>query len=211
MRKASGTVTSEQVETAVATVAVADEPSRDKPMRADARRNYEALVAAAREVFSTLGSEASMEAIAKQAGVGVGTLYRHFPRRIDVVEAVYRTDVDRLVAQADECLTAEDPWAGLVSWLQAFVEYARAKRTFLTELHEAFDKNPQLRVASRERIEGALSAVLARAQRAGAVRADVDGADVMQLLGSLCTSATLTEAQMDRLLVVVEDGLRTSA
>ncbi|HLK44675.1 MAG TPA: TetR/AcrR family transcriptional regulator, partial [Acidimicrobiales bacterium] len=192
MRKATGTVTSEQVETGVATVAVADEPSRDKPMRADARRNYEALVAAAREVFSTLGSEASMEAIAKQAGVGVGTLYRHFPRRIDVVEAVYRTDVDRLVAQADECLTAEDPWAGLVSWLQAFVEYARAKRTFLTELHEAFDKNPQLRVASRERIEGALSTVLARAQRAGAVRADVDGADVMQLLGSLCTSATLT-------------------
>ena len=73
----------------------------DRPMRADARRNYERLVQAARQVFTTHGGDASMEAIAKEAGVGVGTLYRHFPKRIDVVEAVYRTDVDQLVEAAD--------------------------------------------------------------------------------------------------------------
>jgi AcrR family transcriptional regulator len=181
-----------------------------RPMRADARRNYELLVAAAREVFAAQGSEAAMETVAKRAGVGVGTLYRHFPRRIDLVEAVYRTDVDRLVAEADAQAATPDAWSALHAWLEAFVDYARTKRTFLNELHEAFEKNPQLRVASRERIEGALGQVLARAQAAGLVRRDVDGADVMQLLGSMCTSATLTEGQIERLLVVVEDGLRST-
>jgi AcrR family transcriptional regulator len=188
--------------------ATEDDLAAGRPMRADARRNYELLVAAAREVFTAQGSEAAMETVARHAGVGVGTLYRHFPRRIDLVEAVYRTDVDRLVAEADALADAPDPWGALHAWLEAFVDYARAKRTFLNELHEAFEKNPQLKVASRERIEGALARVLDRAQDAGVVRRDVDSADVMQLLGSLCMSATLTEGQIERLLEVVEDGLR---
>src|SRR5271170_8292497 len=79
-------------------------------MRADARRNNERLVAAAREVFAKCGGGASMEAIAKQAGVGVGTLYRHFPKRIDIVEAVYRTDVDDLVLAADKAVANLEPW-----------------------------------------------------------------------------------------------------
>jgi AcrR family transcriptional regulator len=176
-------------------------------MRADARRNYELLVAAAKEVFAAQGGGASMDAVAKQAGVGVGTLYRHFPRRIDLVEAVYRTDVDQLVARADEVRELE-PWPAVVAWLESFVAYAQAKRTFLSELHEAFEKNPQLKVASRERIEEAVGSVLERAQSAHVVRDDVDGADVMQLLGSMCMSATLTGDQLGRLLVVIEDGLR---
>src|SRR3984885_5766452 len=133
-----------------------------RPMRADARRNYERLVVAARDVFAKYGGEASMEAIAKQAGVGVGTLYRHFPKRIDIVEAVYRTDVDELVRAAEDAGVNLEPWPGLVSWLRAFVRYAQGKRTFLNELHEAFEKNPQLRVGSRERIDSAMSSVLAR-------------------------------------------------
>ena len=96
-----------------------------------------------------------MEAIAKQAGVGVGTLYRHFPKRIDVVEAVYRDDVDVLVGTAERGLTELDPWEALEAWLRAYVEYGQAKRVFLNELHEAFDKNPDLKVASRERVGAA--------------------------------------------------------
>ncbi len=177
-------------------------------MRADARRNYERLVAAARNVFAQEGGGASMEAIAKEAGVGVGTLYRHFPKRIDVVEAVYREDVDELVSVAESVVSDMDPWPALVAWLEAFVRYASGKRRFLSELHEAFEKNPELRVVSRERIEGALSIVLARAQEAGEVRTDLDGMDLMQLLGSMCMSATLTTEQSARLLLMIEDGLR---
>src|SRR5271163_2451191 len=114
----------------------------DRPMRADARRNYELLVGAAREVFAAEGGGASMEAIARRAGVGVGTLYRHFPKRIDVVEAVYRTDVDNLVHSAEQAVASLEPWPAVVTFLQAFVRYAQGKRTFLNELHEAFDKNP---------------------------------------------------------------------
>ena len=179
----------------------------DRPMRADARRNQERLIVAARAVFAQQGGAASMEAIAKEAGVGVGTLYRHFPKRIDVVEAVYRTDVDQLVAAAGAVAELE-PWDALQEWLRAFVEYARGKRTFLSELHEAFEKNPDLKSESRQRIEGALSAVLTRAQATGQVRDDLEGGDLMQLLGTMCMSATLTEEQGDRLLTVILDGLR---
>ena len=189
-------------------VDVPDDDDAARPQRADARRNQERLVAAARSVFAQEGGGASMEAIAKEAGVGVGTLYRHFPKRIDIVEAVYREDVDELVSVAESVVADMEPWPALVSWLEAFVRYATGKRRFLNELHEAFEKNPQLRVASRERIEGALSIVLANAQQAGEVRTDLDGADLMQLLGSMCMSATLTPDQSERLLGMIEDGLR---
>jgi AcrR family transcriptional regulator len=180
-------------------------------MRADARRNYERLVSAAREVFAQSGGDASMEAIAKHAGVGIGTLYRHFPTRIDIVEAVYRTDVDELVEAAERLVGESEPWIAVVGWLQAFVRYAQTKRTLLSELHEAFEKNPQLKSVSRERIEGALRTVLGPAQQAGVVRTDVNESDLMQLLSSMCMSATVTAAQSERLLVVIQDGLRLPA
>lgn len=181
-----------------------------RPLRADARRNYERLVDAARKVFADQGGGASMEAIAKQAGVGVGTLYRHFPKRIDVVEAVYRDDVDTLVGSADRGLVELEPWAALEAWLRAYIDYGRAKRTFLNELHEAFDKNPDLKPASRERIIAAAGRVLKRAQEAGAARTDIDGDDLMQLVSPMCMSATLTPEQGERLLNMVLDGLRVN-
>jgi AcrR family transcriptional regulator len=182
-----------------------------RPQRADAKRNYERLVAAAREVFAQQGGGASMEAIAKEAGVGVGTLYRHFPKRIDVVEAVYREDVDELTTVAESAVATMEPWPALVTWLEAFVRYASGKRRLMNELHEAFEKNPDLRVAARERIEAALSMVLTRAQEAGMVRHDLDAPDLMQLLSSMCMSATVTPEQSARLLVMIEDGLRPPA
>ena len=185
-----------------------DEERAGRPMRAEARRNYDLLVVAARAVFAEQGGGASMEAIAKQAGVGVGTLYRHFPKRIDIVEAVYRDDVDALVATADRGLTDFEPWAALEAWLRAYVDYGRSKRTFLNELHEAFEKNPDLKPASRDRIWDACERVLRRAQDAGAARSDIDGADLMQLVSPMCMNSTLTAEQGDRLLAMVLDGLR---
>jgi AcrR family transcriptional regulator len=191
-----------QLETSV------DEERAGRPMRADARRNYGQLVVAARKVFADHGGGASMEAIAREAGVGVGTLYRHFPKRIDIVEAVYRDDVAVLVTSAEQGLTDLEPWAALEAWLRAYVDYGRSKRTFLNELHEAFEKNPDLKPASRDRIWDACERVLSRAQEAGVARRDIDGADLMQLVSPMCMNSTLAADQGDRLLAMVLDGLR---
>ncbi len=178
-----------------------------RPMRADARRNYELLVTAAREVFAQDGGGASMEAIARKAGVGVGTLYRHFPKRIDIVEAVYRTDVDNLVHTAEQVSVDLEPWPAVVAFLEAFVRYAQGKRTFLNELREAFEKNPDLKLDMVDRIRQAMELVVERAQAAGVMRTDVSGADLMQLVGPMCTNSTLSEDQSRRLLNTILDGL----
>ncbi len=183
------------------------EVSAPRPMRADARRNYARLVEAAREAFSARGSEASIEEIAKRADVGVGTLYRHFPRRINLVEAVYREDVDSLVSLADQASDQLEPWDALVAWLEGFVRYAQTKRTFLTELHEAFEKNPTLALTSREKMRGAAGTVLVRAQQAGVARSDLDAADLMQLVGGMCMARNATLSQNQRLLTLVLDGI----
>jgi AcrR family transcriptional regulator len=187
---------------------VPEVPEGERPMRADARRNYERLVAAAKEEFAENGVGASMEAIARRAGVGVGTLYRHFPKRIDVVEAVYRTDVDELVLVAEKSLAEPDAWEGLVSWLHAFLGYAQTKRTLLSELRQSFESNPGLKCATRDRIDAAVESVFGRAQRAGVVRSDVDGSEVMQLISPLCTTSALSAEQAERLLAMILDGLR---
>jgi AcrR family transcriptional regulator len=149
-----------------------------------------------------------MEDVARRAKVGVGTLYRHFPRRIDLVEAVYSTDIDTLVAAADEALTLPDPFAGVEFWLRAFVRYTDTKRSLLNELHEAFERNPNLRVQLRERMLAAAARVLDRAHDAGVVRADLTAGDLLQLVGGMCMSATATAGQNERLLDFVLAGIR---
>jgi AcrR family transcriptional regulator len=199
-------VTSDPSETATAGAQGADPGGRSR--RADARRNHELLVEAARRVFADAGPGAPMEAVARQAGVGVGTLYRHFPTRIDLVEAVYRSDVDELVASAEKAVHEHDPWDAVSSFLEAFVRYAQAKRSLLSALHDAFEKRPDLRLASRERIDYAFNLVIARGQEAGVVRADVDGADVMALVVPVCSASGVSDDQATRLMRMVLDGLR---
>ncbi len=179
-----------------------------KPMRADARRNYERLLTAGRAVLAERGSDASMEEIAKAADVGVGTLYRHFPRRIDLVEAVYREDVDQLVNLADTLGQRTELWEGLVEWLEAFVRYGQSKRAFLTELHDASEKDQSLALASRERIAEAAQKVLQRAQAAGKARTNIDNHDLMQLIGGMCMARSASLERNERLLSVVLDGVR---
>ena len=180
-------------------------------MRADAKRNYDLLVDTARKVFADQGSDAAMEAIAKQAGVGVGTLYRHFPKRIDLVEAVWREDVATLVDSVHDGLADLAPWDALEAWLRSYVEYARAKRFFINELQEAFEKQPDLKSETRDRIIAAADHVLGRAQAAGVARTDIDASDLMQLISPMCTTPTFELSQADRLITLVLDGLRMPA
>jgi AcrR family transcriptional regulator len=182
-----------------------------RPPRADAVRNREKLLTAAREAFAEDGSETSMEGIAARAGVGVGTLYRHFPKRVDIVEALYKEDIGELEAAAGRALDHNEPWAGLESCLQAYVRYSLRKKTLLIELREAFERFPELRLQSRDRVMAALGPVLARAQAAGTARKDIGVDDLMQVLVSMCMSPTITDAQAQRLLMMILDGLRAPA
>jgi AcrR family transcriptional regulator len=191
-----------------AAIPASNEAAVERPMRADARRNNERLLQAARDVLADRGSEATMEEIAKRADVGVGTLYRHFPRRIDLVEAVYREDVDGLVALAGRATSDAEPWDALVEWLHGFVRYGQSKRAFLTELHEAFEKSPDLALSSRQRIGEAAAMVLTRAQQAGVACEDIDQSDLMQLVGGMCMARNASLEQNQRLLRLVLDGIR---
>ena len=182
-----------------------------RPMRSDARRNRERLVSTAREVFAEQGSGASMEAIAKQAGVGVGTLYRHFPNRFDIVEAVYQDDVEELVRAAEQATEELEPWDAVEAFFEAFLRYAKTKQALLSELQQAFEKNPELRSRMRERIDAAFDLVVDRAKQAGVVREDVSGHDLTQLVSPICTNASIPDDQMRRLIKMILDGLAATA
>jgi len=179
-----------------------------KPMRADAMRNRQLLLEAAREVFDEQGAAASLAAIAKKAGVGVGTLYRHFPNRFDLVEAVYQGEVDELEDAARRAVADLEPWPAVEAFFEAFLGYARRKGAMLGELQQTFEKRPQFRSMMRERIEGAFAVVLDRARSADAIRGDVTGSDVMALLGPVCSNAAIPPDQSRRLVGMILDGLR---
>jgi AcrR family transcriptional regulator len=180
----------------------------DRPMRADARRNRELLVTAAHDAFSDHGAGASMEAIAKQAGVGVGTMYRHFPNRLDLVEAVYQSDVEELAATAQRVVADLEPWQALSAFFDAFLRYAKTKQALLAELQQAFEKKPDFRSQARELIESSFNLVIDNAKAAGVVRPDVDGSDVMQLVSPLCTNGSLSAERTARMLGMILDGMR---
>ncbi len=182
-----------------------------RPMRADARRNRELLVAAAHDVFASQGAGASMEAIAKEAGVGVGTLYRHFPNRLDLVEAVYQTDVEELWETAQRVVAELEPWPAVEAFFVAFRRYAQTKQALMAELHQAFEKNPDMRSRARGLIESSFDLVIDRAKTAGVVRGDVTGSDLMQLVSPVCTNTSIEPDQAARLLSMVLDGMRADA
>ena len=183
----------------------------ERPKRADARRNRELLIEAARTVFSTQGAGAPMEAIAKQAGVGVGTLYRHFPNRLDLVEAVYESDVQELAATARRVVAELEPGAAVDAFFDAFVRYAQTKQALLGELQQSFEKHPDLRSRCREQIESSFDMVIEQAKQAGAIRNDISGSDVMQLTAPVCTNSSISAEQSQRLIGMILDGLRAGA
>ena len=179
-----------------------------RPMRADARRNYDALVAAARDAFRENEGNTSLEQIAKRAGVGIGTLYRHFPDRLALMEAVYRDEVDDLGAKAERLADEAEPWDALVAWLELFLSYAKTKRSLFHELADAIGKDADLLTHSRALIQDSSRAVLDRAQAAGVARADLEAPDLVRLVGGCTMMPGGTDEQQVRMLDVILDGIR---
>src|SRR3954454_11164854 len=161
-------------------------PLSKRPKRADALRNYEKLVAAAREAFTEADRSASLEDIARRAGVGIGTLYRNFPTRSDLVQAVYVDEVEALSRSAAE-LAELEPWDALTAWLQGFVRYVATKQALAEELFAvAGDVERQAVFAGcRSMLYGAGEPLLRRAQDAGIVRQDVTIDEVIRLVGGI--------------------------
>jgi AcrR family transcriptional regulator len=179
-----------------------------RPMRADARRNYDLLVHAARDAFRDTEADTSLEQIARRAGVGIGTLYRHFPTRLALLEAVYRDEVDDLGDRSQQLAATSEPFEALVRWLEMFLSYAATKRALFHELIEAAGRDSELLTHSRQVIDSSGGAVLARAQEAGEARADVTVSDLTRLVGGCTMMPGSTPQQQQRMLDVIVDGLR---
>ncbi len=178
-------------------------PQVRRPQRADARRNFDALLTAAREAFGEQGTEASLEDIARRAGVGIGTLYRNFPTRRDLFESVYVNEIQQLCQVADD-LAAEPPWEALTGWLDRFVGYAATKRA----IYEALNRDSEIFRSCRTAMYEAGEPLLERAQKTGAVRTDITFDDVLRLVSGITAAAYLDDAQRDRVLAVALSGLR---
>jgi AcrR family transcriptional regulator len=186
-----------------------DQATNVRPLRADALRNRTRLVDAARTTFQRDGAETTLDAVAKQAGVGIGTLYRHFPTRLDLVEAVYRTDVEALSALATES-AGHPAGVALDEWIARFIEYGLTKRALFTELADAFGRDSQLLSYCGDTMRAAAATVIDRARDEGVIRADVSSADVLRLLGGLLMAPNPDADQIRRLVGVVLDGLRAT-
>jgi AcrR family transcriptional regulator len=187
------------------TTDVATEAGVAKPLRADARRNFEALVSAARDAFAEQGTSASLEDIARRAEVGIGTLYRHFPARDALVEAVYVEEVARMVRDAEQ-IAGREPWEALDLWLRRLVTYVSAKKVLIAALNR---ESPVL-ANCRTILYGSGRPILERAQKAGVARSDVSIEDAMRLVQGLAAVIFPTEEDRDRVVGLAIDGLRAA-
>lgn len=186
---------------------------REQPVsrvqRADACRNRDRLLAVAAEAFSRCGVEASLENIAKSAEVGIGTLYRHFPTRHALIEAVYRHNVDRLCAGADELRATLPADEALAQWMQRFVGYVASKKGLAAYLKSVVAADSDLFESTHARVRHTIEELVTSAVAAGTIRTDVDAMDVLRALGGVCLMAEpgATE-QGARLAALLMDGLR---
>ncbi|HEY7947433.1 MAG TPA: TetR/AcrR family transcriptional regulator [Acidimicrobiales bacterium] len=183
--------------------------STARPLRADARRNYEKLLAAGREAFTEEGSSASLEEIARRAGVGIGTLYRHFPTRQALLEAVYVEEVEALCRSAGD-LRDTEPWEALVAWLHRFVEYVATKEALAQELFNYIDRDADVFRQCHAMFYGAGEPLLQRAQAEGIVRPDTNITDVVRMVVGIAKMPSAPPEQIDRILDMALDGLRFS-
>ena len=178
-----------------------------RPKRADARRNYDALIAAAREAFAEDGPDATLEDIARRAGVGIGTLYRHFPTRPRLLEAVYMEEVDALCRSAQD-VAGLDPFEALVRWLERFVDYLATKRVLAGQLSSSMGSKPEVFKGAKRAMIAAGQPLLERAQSEGLVRPDARFEDVLQMTMGIAQIHAADRGSVDRILEIALDGLR---
>jgi AcrR family transcriptional regulator len=196
----------------MAAAAAADSRPGSRAMRADARRNRERLLEAALRAFSS-GEEVSLETIARQAGVGIGTLYRHFPNREALVEAVYRGELARLRDTAGELLASRAPDAALRVWMNGFADYVTAKRGMAETLRAIAATGAISPAQTQQTLTATVKGLLDAGAAAGTLRDDVAAADVLaSLTGIFLIAGTPRQReQAGRLLDLLMDGLRTPA
>jgi AcrR family transcriptional regulator len=181
-----------------------------RPKRADARRNYDKLIEAARAAFTEHGSDASLEEIARRADLGIGTLYRHFPTRHALLQAVYVEEVEALAASASDFADLPS-WDALVAWLRRFVAYALAKRALSDELLATLGADSDVFRKCHLAIWQAGEPLLQRAQEDGMVRADTDFGEVVRMVSGVSMIKTADAEQLDRILLMALDGVRYNA
>lgn len=181
-----------------------------RPKRADARRNYEKVLAAAREAFAEGGESTSLEEIARRAGVGIGTLYRHFPTRQALLEALYVGEVEEICSAAAQ-LDEADPWEALASWFERFIGYMATKQALGHELLNYLDHDAALFRVCRSSLFAASEPLLKRAQEAGIVRPDVNIGQVMQMVMGITKAPASRPGETEHIVRIALDGLRYRA
>ncbi|WP_052869550.1 TetR/AcrR family transcriptional regulator [Streptomyces niger] len=181
-----------------------------RPARADARRNRDRLLSAAREAFAATPDAVPLDAVARAAGVGIGTLYRHFPTREALVEAVYAAELDEVVASAPPLLEELEPAAALRAWMTRYAAFFKIKRGMTDTLRAGWASGSIATPATRERITATIAMMLRSGAEAGSLRQDVDPEAVtMMILGVfLSTTATDSPDKVDQLLDLIVDALR---
>jgi AcrR family transcriptional regulator len=181
-------------------------------MRADAKKNYDQLLAVARDVVREQGAEASLRDVARRAGVGLGTLYRHFPTREALLEALLRAGFDELAASADELETASAPGDALVSWLHDVVSYANRYRGVVASMVAAIEDPASALHASCVTMKAAGARLLERAQSEGLARTDMDGVDLFALVAALTWlgDQPALAARADHLFGIIAGAILTS-
>ena len=183
-----------------------------RPVRADARRNTDALLEAALAVFTASGVDAPVREIAARAGVGVGTVYRHFPQRADLVAAVFRHEVDACADAAPVLAAEHSPGEALARWMYRYADFIAAKRGLAGALHSGSPAYDTLSAYFDKHLRPAFQTLLQAAAAAGAVRADVDPNELLFALGTLCMAAPHGDpAQARRMVGLLVDGLRYGA
>jgi AcrR family transcriptional regulator len=181
-----------------------------RPKRADALRNYEKVLAAARDAFAEGGEATALEEIARRAGVGIGTLYRNFPNRQALLEAIYVDEVEQ-VCRAAADFSGADPWDALTGWIDRVVSYIGTKLALASELQKYLDADSELFTACRTSLWSAGEPLLERAQDAGVVREDITIGELIHLVVGIAKIPSPDRTQKEHLLRVALDGLRYRA
>ncbi len=186
--------------------------SAERPVRADARRNIDLLLRVAKEVFAASGVDAPMREIAERAGVGVGTIYRHFPQRADLIAAVFRHEIDECADAADRLSAECPPSKALDRWMERYVDFIGTKRGLASALHSGASAFEALPAYFDARLEPALRRLLERAAAAGQISSDVESYELLRAVASLCVPANDGDpGHARRRVALLVDGLRFRA
>ena len=180
---------------------------KERRVRADAQRNLDAVIQSAKAVFATTGVDAPVREITEKAGVGIGTFYRHFPQRSDLIAAVFRHEIDALSAAASILADRHAPGEALAKWMQRYAAFIATKRGLAPALHSGNSAFEPLRALFEQRVRPALRTLLESAVAAGEIRDDVASDELLQAVASLCMPAQ-DDRRAQRMVALLVDGLR---